>query len=414
MLRNSSLVWGFTLLELLIVIAILATLATIVVLVINPVEYLKQSRDAKRIAEMVALNKALNLAEFENVALGGASTTVFTSLLDTASSTCGTLGLPTLPAGYQYHCVTVTTDLRKTDGTGWIPVNMGSITGGSPLATLPVDPINDATKFYTYIPGGSFALSATLESEKFMKESGNKDSGTNPAKIEKGSNLKLLTNAEGLAGYWPFDEDSGTVAMDASGNGNTGVVGGATIASGKIGNGRVFDGVGDTISIANEILTVSKIRESGVTYSIWVKPNNVNIAQVVFGQRPTNGYSDQASGGINIKADGSARMVAYDNGVAYKYADSNAGSLNAGRWYLLVGTYDPSTKKMRIYIDGQLAGESGTVATFAAAAVNGFNGISKRSVNDSNNEFSGSVDDARVYNRALSPGEIQSLYNATK
>jgi hypothetical protein len=221
--------------------------------------------------------------------------------------------------------------------------------------------------------------------------------------------------SDGLVGHWKMDEASwnGTngEVKDASGNSNNGTAAGnATTAGGKFGSGGAFDGTGDYVSVTNDALPVSQMRLSGVTYSVWVKPNVVNSAQVVFGQRPSTGYSDQASGGINIKADGGARMVAYDDGISYKYADSSASSLTAGQWYLLTGTYDPNTKKMRIYINGQLAGESGVITTFAYLGTNGFNGISRKSSNDSNNEFNGLTDEARIYNRALSPEEVRKLY----
>lgn len=60
MLRNEN---SFTLIELVIelviVLGILAILAVVVVLILNPSEFLKQTRDSKRLSELQTLNKAL-------------------------------------------------------------------------------------------------------------------------------------------------------------------------------------------------------------------------------------------------------------------------------------------------------------------------------------------------------------------
>src|SRR3989344_4445776 len=55
----------------------------------------------------------------------------------------------------------------------------------------------------------------------------------------------------GLIGYWNFDEGSGTIAEDSSGNGNTGtLVNGSTWTTGKVGSGAVsFDGVNDEVTM---------------------------------------------------------------------------------------------------------------------------------------------------------------------
>src|SRR3989344_7664261 len=130
---------SFTLIELLVVIAIVAILSAVVIITLNPAELLKQSRDSNRLSDLNTLNKALALYEVDVVGgTLGATSTVYVSLPDT-SATCANLGLPALPSGYQYGCVTET-NLRKTDGTGWIPVNLTQISSNTLLGFLPTDP----------------------------------------------------------------------------------------------------------------------------------------------------------------------------------------------------------------------------------------------------------------------------------
>ena len=180
---------SFTLVELLIVIAILAVLAAAVVLVLNPAELLAQARDAERASDIAAIDKAVKMFELDNpITSQGDPNTLYTSLPD-ANSGCSSYALPTLPSGWQYHCVPVAT-LRNVDGTGWVPLNLGLIKGGSIIPSLPVDPKNNETFFYSYVPGGSWELNAVAESVKnYAVASG--DGGDDGYLFEKGSDIKL-------------------------------------------------------------------------------------------------------------------------------------------------------------------------------------------------------------------------------
>ena len=53
----------------------------------------------------------------------------------------------------------------------------------------------------------------------------------------------LINPHPGLVGWWSFDEGSGTVAGDSSGNGNTGTIYGATWVTGIYGKALSFDGM---------------------------------------------------------------------------------------------------------------------------------------------------------------------------
>ncbi len=164
---------GFTLIELLVVIAIIAILAVVVVLSLNPAELLRQSRDASRISDMDTLNHALAIYAADqggNTYFSlGSSNTVYVSLPDNSSSTCGDLGLPILPTGYAYACVAATSS-KNVNGTGWIPVPFSNGSGGSPIGSLPLDPVNQSSSrlYYTYTTnGGQYELTAVLESQKY-------------------------------------------------------------------------------------------------------------------------------------------------------------------------------------------------------------------------------------------------------
>ena len=54
---------------------------------------------------------------------------------------------------------------------------------------------------------------------------------------------------EGLVAEWHFDEGAGSVVEDSSGNGNDGVIYGATWVEGKFGKALSFDGVDDNLEV---------------------------------------------------------------------------------------------------------------------------------------------------------------------
>lgn len=168
---------GFTLLELLIVIAILAILATVTILVLNPAEYLKQTRDAQRMSDMGTIRDAVNLF----------ISTSSTSL--TAATNCNTTGC----AASSPFAGSVVNTSATTTGAGWVNVNFVSMTGGSPLNKLPVDPTSDTTNFYAYkswtaAGNPAFEVDAKLESSKYIPNMTN-DGGNNNSWYEVGNDL---------------------------------------------------------------------------------------------------------------------------------------------------------------------------------------------------------------------------------
>jgi len=182
---------GFTLLELLVVIGILAILAVTVVLVLNPSELLKQGRDSARLSDLSAINSSLGYFQVDRTGQWmGTSSVVYVSIPDT-STTCDNLGLPTLPTGWSYNCVTEA-NLKKVDGLGWIPVDLTGLSFGSTLSHYPVDPINTTStgNYYTYVAGGSWELTAMIESDKY-KATARNDGGDSDNAFEKGNDIAL-------------------------------------------------------------------------------------------------------------------------------------------------------------------------------------------------------------------------------
>ncbi len=397
---------SFTLIELLVVIGILAILTTAVVIVLNPSQLLKQARDATRASDLASLTHAINLLQSQVDASLGTASTVYVSVPDT-SATCVNLSLPTLPAGYTYHCVTQA-NLRNINSTGWLPVDFTQ----SPiqnLSALPLDPINTTSTnlYYTYIPGGSYELTALMESDKGSLPA-QSDGGTFPGVLEQGTHKGLTPplRDRGLVGYWPLDEGTGTTTRDASGNNNTGTLtNGPTWQSGascKKGGCLSFVGEGNNqyVSCGANL----KVTSSQYTVSGWVKipstvPGSSRHVMVQIGSSyPT----------VSPSYSTTQRPLIYLNGSNYRYGSSNVRN---DQWsffsFVVFGNQTNDILNAKIYLNGILELSGATTNSEPPISPNGSCFIGSA-------YFDGLIDDVRVYNRALSAAEILSIYNATK
>ena len=178
---------GFTLIELLVVIAVIAILSVVVVLTLNPAEMLRQARDATRLSDMEILAQAISYSRSDTAPPGlGTSSTTYVSLLDalattTAGSNCSSLGLSSSSNGYAYHC-TGSAYSRSVNGNGWVPINFSTLSMGSPLTQLPLDPIDisSTNEFYQYVTdGAAWEVAATPESQKYEAQTNQFAAGSN-------------------------------------------------------------------------------------------------------------------------------------------------------------------------------------------------------------------------------------------
>ncbi len=415
--RSVALEESFTLIELLIVIGILAVLVAAVVVTLNPSQLLAQARDSKRQQDLSALNQALNTVyALDQTVSFGASSTVYTSLPD-ASSTCGSWGLPSLPSGWNYACVSTTT-LQNTNGTGWIPVNFQS-NGVVSLSSLPIDPTNSSSTglYYTYVTGGSFELSAMMEAtkDKGINSLAGNDGGKSWNAFEIGSNLSLTpiqlldghSQDPSLVGWWPLDEGIGTIAYDQSGNGNNATSYGTP--SGSNGTYYTYD------TTRNKYVGMFSASGGNGAYSsnqsklpFGISPRAMTIW--VGGTNPIGGIFTYGSGVqyqrfyLAINGTGNA----FDMDTWFYGCNADVVFPTGGGWNFVATVFDGTTDTM--YLNGSIVGSCAmplldTIQPSYGVAIGSRGG-------DYN--FTGFLSDARIYNRALSASEIQALYNATK
>jgi hypothetical protein len=207
-----------------------------------------------------------------------------------------------------------------------------------------------------------------------------------------------------LVAHWQFDEGSGTIAYDSVG-GNVGTIyGDGEWAGGQVGGALRLDGDGDYVDCGNSFASVT----GSVTKSImaWVKSDTTNYtacAMILELYRKSD-----SSSGFYIKA--------CDNPGTWQSFHINSGSytrLDSGvyvtdEWTHIALVQDGP--EVDLYVNGvSEASASDGVAPGISSPRNATIGAY---VYDSSAFacFSGTIDEVRIYNRALSGEEVQQLY----
>ena len=380
-------------------IAILAVLAAAVVVVLNPAELLAQARDSQRVTDMKTMKDAIDLFVIDNPTLSqGTAQTVYISIPDTSSTCANITGLPLLPVGWSYHCVTAAS-LKTIGGGGWVPLDLSTVKGGSPIPFLPVDPSNNALlgRYYAYIPGGSYVITAFLESEKSLSSAAVTDGGADPTRIEVGNDLRLWATASQLMASWTFDEGSGATVLDMSGNGRNGTWSGAGThyAGGNFGMAGVFTG-DDFVTVPATLLNGAQ----RFTVSVWAKSDELDSIEGLFS-------FETAGTSWRLSIFGDYVRLRDNDGLTH---DIHLGPLGVGVWHSFVFVYDGASAKFTPYVDGVSVGDT----SCGSVMYSDMGSARIGSALQTEYNFSGLIDDFRIYSRPLSASEARSIYLSGK
>ncbi len=210
----------------------------------------------------------------------------------------------------------------------------------------------------------------------------------------------------GLVGYWPFNGkgfSSSTVTIDRSGRGNNGTLTGGPVKTiGRIGQGISFDGTDDYIDMGDAV------EPSNITVSAWVKPDVTTLNKRIVSKWGASGSRQYLLAVDNTSSNKFTFSVSSDGATANEICDTTS-TYTAGQWYFLVGTYDGSDCK--IYVNGTDVSSIASSTSGNIYSSGTYNLRIGAEADDGSNPFDGSIDEVRIYNRALSSSEIGSLYN---
>jgi len=212
---------------------------------------------------------------------------------------------------------------------------------------------------------------------------------------------------DGLVGIWLFDEGSGEVAEDSSGNGYHGeLVGNATWENeGQFGGAIACDGTEAYVMVPDD--DAFKF-DGDFTLACWVQNSTPPPDHSSF---ITKGYHRPGGAGgdsrpwylVYFLTSGTVDMFLRDAGGANSRAMGTT-QVNDGEWHHVLGLKDGN--EVRIYIDGQ---EDGTAP--AVDAVYGENDQPLVFMVHFDRWITGLIDEVAIYNRALDDAEIDTLMN---
>jgi hypothetical protein len=226
-------------------------------------------------------------------------------------------------------------------------------------------------------------------------------------KVKMVNQENATTTSNNPVGWWKMDEGTGLTTADSSGNGNTGTLtNGPTWATGKLGNGLSFDGVNDYVNMGN----VLNMTTNDFTVGAWIKTTMVAEGHIV-------SKGSNASGTLKryilqtVLVSGTYRCGFSISDGDIRTIGSGVINVADGNWHYCVVVFDrDSTAK--VYVDGKLDGTPVTLASQVDDLTNTTPFYIGR--NATGSYFNGLIDDVRIYNRALSAGEVAQMYNSTK
>jgi hypothetical protein len=220
------------------------------------------------------------------------------------------------------------------------------------------------------------------------------ESGGSTRGVVVGTSFAAIEVEDGTAllGQWRMNEGTGNIACDSV-NDNHGTVYGAVWDIGVEGTTLGFDGIDDVVEIAH----ISEYDVSdGISFSAWVKTEENKTARILeIGDWDGHGiYQDKWNGWkTSFRIDGTSYSVNWGE----KIPDMN-------EWYHVAGTYDG--KQIALYVNGVLKDTlkvHGSLSRNSRPVLIGATSGQKY--------FAGSIDEAAIFNRALTTKEVYALYS---
>jgi len=198
--------------------------------------------------------------------------------------------------------------------------------------------------------------------------------------------------------YLPLDEGAGSVTYDKSVYGNNGTLyNGVAWADGKYGKALSFDGVDDQVVVPY----ASNLELATFSVLFWAKVTDLSAARCVIGNRDLGCTFDlkfQSNGLHSDIGDGTTWLT---TSADYYFTPE----LN--RWYHVVYVVT-SGGDCKIYLDGTYKNTVTFTGTPKFVRLGG--NVRVGQYGGGTEWFKGTIDEVRIYNRALTAGEILQLY----
>ena len=289
-------------------------------------------------------------------------------------------------------------------------LNSGTYT---PIGLESLVNVTDFYKYELYSLGilPNYTSQSSVDYQYFQNASGLWVYGTpewlrlDPKHLEKYNLTELSADASLIFSYG-FDETNGTIVYDRSRNANNGrVLGNAGRTPGKAGGAIGFDGVDDRINATPK--SGQQITEN-LTISLWVNPASTQKPHAdLVSKHGNGGYALEQSGAPNANSFGLIWDPAGDGSYTGTYVVTN---LSAGGWQHFAVV--KSGTQILQYLNGTLR-TTGAGSSSLISANNLSITIGDRT-GGSGRQFNGTIDEVKIWNRALPAEEIFYEYEKSR
>lgn len=227
-----------------------------------------------------------------------------------------------------------------------------------------------------------------------------------------GNNISILRSqvVTGLVAHYPLNGNgndlgpyalNGTVSSGVTASANRYLVANSSMQFDGTANARIITSNSEALSIANM---------RGISVSLWIRPDNVfpspgNRIIYLF-------YDGTRSSEMFFNYNSKQLIVSNWTGTYSPYFITPAKTFQSNVWYHVVVTIDSlsaATQQLKVYVNDTL--QHTQTVTMTKPGASSFQ-LSKHQVNNWN--FTGGIDDVRIYNIALLPADVHNLYQADK
>ena len=218
-----------------------------------------------------------------------------------------------------------------------------------------------------------------------------------------------LLGQDGLIAYFPFNGNTN----DESGSANHAIANGPTLTADRFGkpdSACSFDGIDDFLRIPYH----PSLYPASLSATVWVKVSE----SLLSGKYILTSSGDVATPPFDpfrLRLKISRKITSrFEGDEDRSQIDLESESkLELGRWYFIATSYDANTGNASLYINGNLEDVTSLKMVLDRNELGYMVGAGQRfdGQPDSTTHFSGSIDDIRLYDRAISEAEVQSLFN---
>jgi hypothetical protein len=217
--------------------------------------------------------------------------------------------------------------------------------------------------------------------------------------------LVINSNTASLIADWKFNENEGTQVSDNSTNGNNGVLtNGSTWVTGKNGSALKFNNSCVDVPVSASLNSIS----NGITLSGWINADAGTSKSTIIERWLYGTGVNQRGYCLYISASGTVSFGLSKDGATSKWLTTSE-IIPRGAWTYVAATFDGIT--MKIYINGKLSTSTASgFSTFFVPSGNLHIGYWQTSATTWEAPFIGAIDDVKIFNEALSTGEINNLF----